>query len=680
MLRRLLALTGAAFLAACGGGGSTQSPVAFATSAPQSAGPMSLSIFIPTSTTSPSSTRRSPTFVSPSTNGLSITDCVHGASPCTAFTGNVDLSSSSSACTTVGNGRSCSVSITASQGSNDFTFTTYDVTPPTSGFGTAAHQLGTSSISGLTIASGTNTVNVALGGTIASVKLNLTQRSVYGYSALTTSVGVTALDADNNIIVAGATTVSNTGAGSQTDTYSNPIAVAVTESGGSGHTKLSLNGGSAATSVTTTKSSDAIALSYDGNAGGSSYFATVMASTTNAAGSPVSASANLNTISITANGVGIGYFAGGASPKTIFASGTGESETITVTETNGAGSFAPVGVANLGSTNCPSGSVGLSASSFGASGSTFTIGAGTVNTAGTGCVVTFTDVFGGSISIAETESTPQSLYVGNAGSNTVTIYNQPFSNSSTPSVTMTSGFNNPNSVVFDSSGTLYVANYAGNNVAAYTSPFTSGSTANAVSLSNLNGPQDLLFPSPGNLYVSNYNNNTITLYQTISGAFSQNGTISTGLSGPQQMALDSSNNLYVANRTGGVNIYSSPYTGAPATITTGLAGPQGVSFDSSGNLYVATCPSCAGSGATSSVQIYRPPFSSGSSPSVTITSGVSQAFRVAFDAIGNLYVSNSGTNTVTIYTPSTSNPPFSSASTPSVTIATGTTPVGVALH
>jgi hypothetical protein len=610
-----------------------------------------------------------------------LTDCVHGASPCTAFSANVDLSSSSSACTTIANGRSCTLTILASQGSDDFTFTTYDVTPPTSGFGTAAHQLGTSTISGVTIASGTNTLNVALGGTIASVKLNLTQRSVYGYSALTTSVGVTALDADNNIIVAGATTVSNTGAGSQTDTYSNPIAVAVTESGGSGHTKLSLNGGSAATSVTTTKSSDAIALSYDGNAGGSGYYATVTASTTNAAGSPVSASANLNTISISAAGVGIGSFAGGASPKAIFASGTGESETIMVTETNGVGNFAPVGVSNLGSSNCPSTSIGLSAASFGASGSTFTISAGSVNTAGTGCVVAFTDAFGGSVSIAETESTPQSLYVGNAASNTVTIYNQPFSNSSAPSVTMTSGFNNPNSVVFDSSGTLYVANYAGNNVTDYTAPFTSASTGGVVSLSNLNGPQDLLFPSPGNLYVSNYNNNTITLYQTISGAFSQSGTISTGLAGPQQMALDSSNNLYVANRTGGVNIYSPPsYTGAPTTITNGLAGPQGVSFDSSGNLYVATCPSCAGSGATSSVQIYRPPFSSGSSPSVAITSGVSQAFRVAFDAIGNLYVSNSGTNTVTIYTPSTSNPPFSSASTPSVTITTGTTPVGVSLH
>jgi hypothetical protein len=678
--RRLGVFTAALLLTGCGGGGSSQSPLAFGTSVPQSAGPLSLSIFIPSSTTSSSSTRRSPKFISPSTNGLVITDCVHGASPCTAFTGNVDLSSSSSACTTVNNGRSCTLTILASQGSDDFTFTTYDVTPPTTGFGTAAHQLGTSTISGLTIASGTNTVNVALGGTVASVRLNLTQRSVYGYSALTTSVGVTALDADNNIIVAGATTVSNTGAGSQTDTYSNPIAVAVSESGGSGHTKLSLNGGSATTSVTTTKSSDAIALAYDGNAGSSSYYATVTASTTNASGSMVSASANLNTISISAAGAGIGSFAGGASPKAVFASGTGESETIMVTETNGVGSFAPVGVSNLGSTNCPSSSVGLSASSFGASGSNFTISAGSVNTAGTGCVVTFTDSFGGSVSIAETENTPQSMFVTNYNNNTIAIYNQPFTNSSSPSATIATGQFATEWMAFDTGGSFYVANCGTtcgqsgpSNVQIYSPPFTNSSTAGATIASGLNGPQGMAFDTSGNLYVANDGNMTVVIYNPpLNNSSTPSVSISNGVSNPTGVAFDSGGNLYVESSNGNsLQIYHPPFSAASSptvSITNGINYPDGLAFDSAGNLYVVNF-------GNNNVSIYNPPFSNTSSPSASISNGVSNPQGVAFDSIGNLYVANRS-GTVTIYSP-----PFSNTSSPSVTVSSGlNNPQGVAVH
>ena len=59
-----------------------------------------------------------------------------------------------------------------------------------------------------------------------------------------------------------------------TPTLQNPIAVALTESGGSGHAALQLNGGASAAAVTVTKSTDSVQVVYDGQ-GSAGYQAAV---------------------------------------------------------------------------------------------------------------------------------------------------------------------------------------------------------------------------------------------------------------------------------------------------------------------------------------------------------------------------------------------------------------------
>ncbi len=305
----------------------------------------------------------------------------------------------------------------------------------------------------------------------------------------------------------------------------------------------------------------------------------------------------------------------------------------------------------------------------------------TVTAAGAGeCAISLTtnDKDGG-VMVAVHVGAPPKLYVMNAGGNSLSIYDEPVTNSSSAGVTLTSGLSNPVGAAFDSAGNLYVANYT-NSVTVYTSPFGNSSAPSVTITNGIGGPQDAAFDSAGNLYVSNNDSNTLSIYNppfSNSSAPSVTLTGTNGLFLPQDIAFDANGNLYVANRGGNVTVYHQPITNASApsvTISNGVHGARGLAFDASGNLYVANCGAC--SGGADGVTVYNPPFSNASVPVATITSGLNEIYGLAFDGAGKLYVANAGANSVTVY-----NPPFSNSSTAVVTVSSGmNAPVGVLVH
>jgi hypothetical protein len=271
---------------ACAGGGATSGAQPLQATGSSAQGRTTISILIPPAASGASaSAARRPQFVSPSTNGASIVAYTspRSAHPTPLATAIVDLSAGSSACTTTSGGaRACTASVGLLGGTDDFTFTTYDRAPVAGSFA-GANVLGSATLRATVIASGVaNTVNVALGGVVATIVLGPAPLFVDQTAPSSTPLTVTALDADGNTILAGMTTVTNGGATS-TDTYATPIAIAATETGATGHAKFSLNGAAATSTVTLLRSSDTVALVYDGKAGSGSYALSVAASATGAA-------------------------------------------------------------------------------------------------------------------------------------------------------------------------------------------------------------------------------------------------------------------------------------------------------------------------------------------------------------------------------------------------------------
>lgn len=118
--------------------------------------------------------------------------------------------------------------------------------------------------------------------------------------------------------------------------------------------------------------------------------------------------------------------------------------------------------------------------------------------------------------------------------------------------------------------------------------------------------------------------------------------------------------VYVSSQLtsqGAVNVYSTQGQGQPpvATITAGISAPAGLAVDASGNLYVANS-------GNNTVTVYAP---GQTTPSATYSSGISTPLGVAVGSDGTLYVANetggaSYAGSVTEYP--------SGSTTPSVTI------------
>jgi streptogramin lyase len=107
---------------------------------------------------------------------------------------------------------------------------------------------------------------------------------------------------------------------------------------------------------------------------------------------------------------------------------------------------------------------------------------------------------------------------------------------------------------------------------------------------------------------------------------------------PYQSAMDKKGTLYVPNNCGGNSLdeFSKGSTSPSLTITDGISNPLGTAIDGSGNLYVSNYPPA--------ISVYA---SGGTSPTETITGGgMIDPFGLAVDKHGNLFIADFGADQV----------------------------------
>lgn len=88
--------------------------------------------------------------------------------------------------------------------------------------------------------------------------------------------------------------------------------------------------------------------------------------------------------------------------------------------------------------------------------------------------------------------------------------------------------------------------------------------------------------------------------------------------------------------------------GASSAITSGMNCPKGIAFDASGDLWVSN-HGTSGTPGASVVEYAAGALGSNPSPALTLSNGVSTPNAIAFDASGNLWVVNGGTGAVNEY-------------------------------
>jgi len=246
---------------------------------------------------------------------------------------------------------------------------------------------------------------------------------------------------------------------------------------------------------------------------------------------------------------------------------------------------------------------------------------------------------------------------------------------------------NPTAVAFDSKGNLWVVDTTNNRVLEYAPPFSTGEAASLVigqkSLTGtgdtspsggLFGPTGLAFDLSGNLWVVDSGNNRVLEFKSpfsdgesaslVLGQPTFGGYIGTttagGLNSPSYAAFDPSGNLWVTDQGNNrVLEFTAPFsTGQKASVVIGQANftafapsstttakslfePLGLAFDSKGDLWVAD-------GGDHRVLEYTAPFSIGDTAasmvigqsSLTTSSTGLNAYAIAFDSSGNLWISD----------------------------------------
>ncbi len=236
-----------------------------------------------------------------------------------------------------------------------------------------------------------------------------------------------------------------------------------------------------------------------------------------------------------------------------------------------------------------------------------------------------------------------------------------------PAVVPATGLGTTAGIAVTQSGTIYIADPTNNRIVV--EPAGGGTQSNltftGVTPATLSGPMGVAVDSAANVYISDTGNNRVLKVNPLTGVATVLGNYvwvpgnpSTAppqyaFNKPQGLAVDASNNVYVAD-TGNSAVVEIPsnialggavpllnYSGAPK-----FSAPVAVAVDAQGNIYVADNKVAGG------VVVELPP---GGGDLVNVpgsqflnTKGgfLSTPNGVAVDAAGNVYVSDSSSNTV----------------------------------
>jgi sugar lactone lactonase YvrE len=230
-------------------------------------------------------------------------------------------------------------------------------------------------------------------------------------------------------------------------------------------------------------------------------------------------------------------------------------------------------------------------------------------------------------------------------------------------------FSSPAGVAFDASGNAYVADSANNTIRMVTpagvvttlagSASASGSANGTGSAALFKVPTGIAVDASGNVFVADSGNYTIrkitpegvvTTFAGTAGTSGDTDGLGAGATFGTitQIALDGSGNLYVADTGNGAIRVVSP-TGQVSTLVSNFANLQGVAVASSGTVYASDATNqeiylipASGSVATLA-GISGTAGSKDGSPAVATFNAPTW---LALDGGGNLYVSDTGNNTV----------------------------------
>lgn len=193
----------------------------------------------------------------------------------------------------------------------------------------------------------------------------------------------------------------------------------------------------------------------------------------------------------------------------------------------------------------------------------------------------------------------------------------------------------------DASGDVFIPNYPTSSgaIAIVKSPYTGAATQLTAGVDD---PYGAAVDANNNLYVANEGNETVTVYAspyTTVASTVATTTIPYGV-------VVSGSKLYVTE-DGAIDVFTLPVSSSSTPVAT--LSMDGYSYgaaavDSKGNLWVACYEGCA-TGVNGAVYEFTTPFSTGETPSVSITSmpdgsatACSYALGIGFDGLGNLYV------------------------------------------
>ena len=205
----------------------------------------------------------------------------------------------------------------------------------------------------------------------------------------------------------------------------------------------------------------------------------------------------------------------------------------------------------------------------------------------------------------------------------------------------------PLAVAFDPSGTAWIADYGNPNAGVVLLSATGVPLSGSVGYSaeNFDFPAALGTDSMCNAWVANQSSNTITMVMGDGSAFSD---FAVGR-GPSGVAVDPSNNVWSANffgdslgliRHDGVLLSGTGLTGG------GVLHPQGIATDGAGTAWVANYRN-AGISEFSSATATTPGVAISPATGWGADAGLLEAFGLAIDASGNVWVTNFATNTLT---------------------------------
>ena len=250
------------------------------------------------------------------------------------------------------------------------------------------------------------------------------------------------------------------------------------------------------------------------------------------------------------------------------------------------------------------------------------------------------------------------------------------------------GISEPYGLAFDASGNLYCSSYVDNvvrrvNTSGIISTVVgsgaagfSGDGAQATA-AQLSGPREIIMDPLGNLYIADYGNNRIrkvttsgiisTIVGTGTASFSGDGGQATSATiyGPMALALDLTGNLYIAeygnNRVRKVNTLgvistvagngNPNYTGDGGQATSAeINQPWGLTVDAIGNLYISDYGNnrirkVNTAGIISTIVGTNTGTYAGDGGPAT-AADIASPTGIIFDAAGNFYLADNGTNTV----------------------------------